>query len=317
VLPGDEVIVPSLTFIAPINAVAYNGAYPIFMDCDRHYNIDVEKLINFITDQTIFKNGISINKSTNNRISAIIPVHIWGNAVDMSTLQKICKERNIVIIEDASESLGTIYNSGIYNNVHTGLIGDLGCISFNGNKIITTGGGGVIITNNSAFAEKAKYLTTQAKDDPINYIHDDIGYNFRITNVQAAIGVAQFEQLPGFIKKKNEIHKNYKNQISKIDGLSIAACPSFARNNNWVNILQIDFDRFSKNKSEIMFYLEKNGIQTRPVWGLNHQQKPYAKFQSYDISKAIDLLDCSLLLPSSPSLTNENIDYIRNILDTL
>ena len=198
VSPGDEVIIPSLTFIAPVNAISYMGAFPIFMDSDDYYNIDSEKTIDFIKTNTIIKNGFSYNKITNRKISAIIPVHVWGNACDLDDLVIICNERNIKIIEDASESLGTVYNAGDHDTKHTGNIGILGCISFNGNKIITTGGGGMIITDDEELALKAKYLTTQAKDDPINYIHNEVGYNFRLTNIQAALGLAQLEQLPLF-----------------------------------------------------------------------------------------------------------------------
>ena len=172
VKPGDEVIVPTLTFIAPINAVAYNNATPVFMDADNYYNVDIEKTIEFIKTETVYKKDFTYNKITDKKISAILPVHMWGNACWLDELYELCRERNIVIVEDASESLGTFYNDGKFKSKHTGTIGKLGCISFNGNKIITTGGGGMILTDDEALAEKAKYLTTQAKDDPIRYVHD-------------------------------------------------------------------------------------------------------------------------------------------------
>ncbi|MBT6113361.1 MAG: aminotransferase class I/II-fold pyridoxal phosphate-dependent enzyme, partial [Candidatus Marinimicrobia bacterium] len=199
---GDEVIAPTLTFIAPINAIAYNGASPVFMDADDFYNIDPVKIIRFIENETKFKDGFSYNKSSGNRISAFVPVHVWGNACWLDKLVNICAERNIAIVEDASESLGTRYTRGNFKDKHTGTIGKLGCISFNGNKIITAGGGGMILTDDDELAQKARYLTTQAKDDPIKYLHHEIGYNFRLTNVQAALGVAQLEQLPSILEKK-------------------------------------------------------------------------------------------------------------------
>ena len=189
--PGDEVIVPTLTFIAPVNAIAYNGASPIFMDADKYYNIDAEKTIEFIKNETVFKNGFTYNKKTNNKITAIIPVHVWGNACWLDELIELCNKQNIAIVEDACESLGTFYNAGKYKGKHTGTFGKLGCLSFNGNKIITAGGGGMILTDDESLSEKAKYLSTQAKDDPVRYVHDEIGYNFRLTNIQAALGVAQ------------------------------------------------------------------------------------------------------------------------------
>ena len=199
---NTEVIVPSLTFVAPVNAIVYNNASPVFMDVDEYYNIDIFKTINFIENETQYKNGYSYNKMTKKRISALLPIHMWGNAVNLEDLIPICEERNISIIEDASESLGSYYIEGKYKNQFTGSVGKLGCLSFNGNKIITTGGGGMILTNDKTLAEKAKYLTTQAKDDPVRYFHNDIGYNFRLTNVQAAIGVAQLKQLKKFLKEK-------------------------------------------------------------------------------------------------------------------
>ena len=241
VTSGDEVIVPTLTFIASINAIAYNNASPIFMDCDDYYNIDIEKTIDFIKKETVYRNGVTINKKTKNRVSAIMPVHVWGNGVLIEDLQKICNERKIKIVEDASESLGTfIHNKN--NNIayHSGTKGELGCISFNGNKIITTGGGGMIITDNSLIAKKAKYYTTQAKDDNLNYIHNEIGYNFRLTNIQSAMGVAQMELLPIFLKRKIYIYNQYVEGINKIKGLRIAKVPSHASNNHWMTVMQIN-----------------------------------------------------------------------------
>ena len=206
VLPGDEVIVPTLTFIATVNVVKYLGGEPVFMDCDDFYNIDFEKTVDFLQRQTEMKNGNTYNRLTGRRIAAIIPVHIFGNAARLHEFVTICRERNIRIVEDAAESLGTFYDAPDAGKRHTGTIGDIGCFSFNGNKIITTGGGGMIVTNVPDFAEKAKYLTTQAKDDEVRYVHNEVGYNFRLTNVQAAIGVAQLELLPGFLETKR---KNY------------------------------------------------------------------------------------------------------------
>ena len=153
---GDEVIVPTLTFIAPVNAVAYNGASPVFMDADNYYNIDAEKTIEFINKETVFKDGFTFNKTTKKRVSAIIPVHVWGNAAWIDELVTLCQQRNIAIVEDAAESMGTRYINGEYSGRHTGTIGLLGCLSFNGNKIITTGGGGMILTNDVELAGKAK-----------------------------------------------------------------------------------------------------------------------------------------------------------------
>ena len=307
---GDEVIIPALTFIAPVNAIAYNGANPVFMDADEYYNIDVEKTIDFIQTQTSFQDGTTKNITTGKRISAIVPVHVWGNAVMLDELVPLCMERNIAVVEDASESLGSIYKEGNYKSKHTGTIGKLGCLSFNGNKIITTGGGGMILTDDRELADKTRYLITQAKDDPVRYIHNEIGYNFRLTNIQAALGVAQLEQLPGFLLRKKDIHQQYIKAVEKIHGLSMAAVPDYADNNHWMNLLQIDSKTYGENREEPMKRLEENGIQTRPVWGLNHLQKPYKNCQAYRIEKAEGLVNNSLCLPSSTNLSDEDLDNV-------
>jgi len=312
--PGDEVIVPTLTFIAPINAVFYSGAKPVFMDVDKYYNIDIEKTTEFIKNETEFKNGITVNKTTKSKISAIIPVHVWGNAAQLDELIPLCKKRNIKVVEDASESLGSIYTDGKYSGKSTGTIGTLGCLSFNGNKIITTGSGGMILTDDKKLAEKAHYLTTQAKDDPVRYIHNEVGYNFRLSNIQAALGVAQLEQLPDMLDRKQEIHKRYTDEIETINGLSIARGPNYARNNHWMNLLQIESEIFGETPKQLMNRLEENNVQTRPVWTLNHLQKPYQDCQSYQIEKAEELVRTSLCLPSSTNLTYENLNKVIKLI---
>jgi len=310
----DEVIVPTLTFISPINVVRYCNAYPIFMDADEFFNIDSEKTIDFIKKETIFKDGNTFNKETKRCIRAIIPVHIFGNAVYLDDLYKICKERNIKIIEDATESLGTKYKKGKFSDKHTGTIGELGCLSFNGNKLITTGGGGMILTDNKNHAEKAKYLTTQAKDGNVRYIHNEIGYNYRLTNIQAAFGVAQLEKLPEFIEIKKRNYNKYKEYINNIPGLHLAETPDYADNNHWMYALQIDKDIYGKDREKLMQYLSEKGIQTRPVWYLNHMQKPYKGCQNYKIEKAIELLEKTLNIPCSVNLKDKSINIIVETL---
>ena len=312
---GDEVIVSTLTFIASVNAITYNNAKPIFIDADKYYNIDAEKTIEFIKNETVFKNGITYNKKTNNKIAAIIPVHVWGNACWLDELVELCNKQNIAIVEDAAESLGTFYNAGKYKGKHAGTIGKLGCLSFNGNKIITTGGGGMILTDVKTLEEKAKYLSTQAKDDPIRYIHDEVGYNFRLTNIQAALGVAQLEQLPAILKRKKEIYDFYQSKIENIEGLSLSKVPDYADNNHWLNLLKIDSKVYNQDREVLMKRLEGNGIQTRPVWKLNHEQKPYKDYQHFKVEKAKELVKNSLCLPSSANLSNENLNKIVSVLN--
>lgn len=312
--PGDEVIVPTVTFIAPINAVRYRNAEPIFMDCDEFYNIDVEKTVQFLNEETDFRNGFTWNRRTGKRISAIIPVHVFGNAADLASLLAVCKERNIKIVEDATESLGTFYKQGELQGRYTGTIGEVGCYSFNGNKIITTGGGGMIVTKNKQLAEKAKYLTTQAKDDSIRYVHNEIGYNFRLTNIQAAMGVAQLEKLPEFIAIKKKNYRAYKSALADIPGLHLAETPVYADNNCWMYALQVDKEIYGKNGNEVMSKLALNHIQSRPLWYLNHLQKPYEKFNFYLIENAFKMLKRTINLPCSINLSLEDICRIVKVI---
>ena len=312
----DEVIVPTLTFIAPINAVKYNYATPIFMDCDKYYNIDSEKTIEFIKEKTIYKNGHSYNKITKKKIKALIPVHVWGNAVWLDELFTLCKNRNIKILEDASESLGTKYLKGKFNNKFTGTIGDIGCLSFNANKIITSGGGGMIVTNNKKIYEKALYLSNQAKDDPIKYIHNEVGYNFRITNIHAAIGLAQLKKIKIFIKQKKLIFDKYNKNMKNIEGLSIAQTPKYSLNNNWMTILKINNKSKKINKEKLIKYLFSENIETRPVWYLNHLQKQFVKCQSYKIENSLELFNNSICLPSGTNLKNKDFNYVIKVLKT-
>ena len=304
---GDEVIVPTVTFIAPVNAVRYLGAEPVFMDCDSYYNLDPEKTLDFLRRETVFKSGATFNKSSGRRIAALLPVHVFGNAVDLSELAAECRERGIRLIEDASESLGTRYTHEYSRGRHTGTIGDIGCFSFNGNKIITTGGGGMIVTDDGHLAARARYLTTQAKDDPVRYVHNEVGYNFRLTNLQAALGVAQLEQLERFLALKQTHYRALKKEIDAIPGLRLAEPPSYATCNFWLYALQIHKDVYGKDREELMACMAEQGIETRPVWHLNHLQKPYCRCQAYKIENALKLLECTLNIPSSVGLTDSQI----------
>ncbi|MFZ1985990.1 MAG: DegT/DnrJ/EryC1/StrS family aminotransferase [Desulfatitalea sp.] len=237
-------------------------------------------------------------------------MHVFGNAVRIQELVNLCREKNIRVVEDATESLGTFYLDDERESVHTGTVGDIGCFSFNGNKIITTGGGGMLITASPSMAREARYLTTQAKDDEVRYLHHEIGYNFRLTNIQAAIGVAQLERLPEFLKIKRNNFISYKEKIDRIGGLSLSAGPAYARNNNWMYALRIDDKRYGKSREELMAHLAAQGIQTRPVWHLNHLQRPYLNCQQYRIEKAYRLHAMTLNIPCSVGLSEKDILYV-------
>jgi len=310
----DEVLVPTLTFIGTINAISYIGASPVFMDSDEFFNIDSEKTIQFILEETRFINNVTYNKTTGRKISAIIPVHVWGNAVWLDELSILCNQRNIKIIEDAAESLGTYYLTGDNINKHTGSVGDIGCLSFNGNKIITSGGGGMILTSDPEIAKNAKYYSTQAKDNSILYIHNEIGYNYRLSNIHSALGLAQLEQLETILIKKKEINQNYISKLSDIDGLSICKTPEYAKNNHWLNILKINSLIYKRDKEDLMQIFLKNGIHVRPVWRLNHLQVPYRNFQSYKIENSLNLIRYSLCMPSSINLNENDLNKVVKFL---
>ena len=316
VCPNDEVLVPTMTFIATPNSVSYLNAVPVFMDCDEFYNIDVKKVISFIKGHTYTKLGFTYNKNTNRRIMAIIPVHVSGNAVDLDSLVDICNERNIKIIEDAAEALGTSYTKGKLKGKHVGTVGLLGCLSFNGNKIITSGGGGMIITNDSSLAERAKYLSTQANDDSQHYIHNEIGYNYRLTNIQAALGVAQLEKLPNFIKKKKYIHGFYKKNIKSLTELKVSQVPPYASNNHWMTSIQVNLKNATENKEKLLHYLSSCNIQSRPMWHLCHKQLPYKKNESFLIENAYNLHNQTLNIPCSTGIKDEElVEVVKKLND--
>lgn len=306
---GDEVIVPALTFIASVNPVKYIGADPVFMDCDDSLNMDTDKLRDFCSRECSFAGGKLINKETKRHIKAIIIVHIFGNMADMERVMEIAKEYNLMVIEDAAEAIGTYYTQGKYAGKHAGTIGDAGVYSFNGNKIITTGGGGMIVSNDEDLLKRAKHLTTQAKKDEIYYSHDDVGYNYRMTNVQAALGLAQLEQLETFIKTKIENYILYKEKIHDIPGLSLLDFNEDSRSNHWFYSI-ICGDEYPLNRDETIKYLSSKGIQARPIWGLINEQKPYVRNQAYKIEKAKFYVDHVVNIPCSTNLTKEEILYV-------
>ena len=305
---NDEVIVPTLTFIATINSVSYIGASPIFMDCDNYMNLDTNKVIEFLSTKTYFKNGYTYNASTNKIIKALVVVHVFGNVLNFIKLKNICKKLNIKIIEDAAESLGS-YLNWKNQKIHSGLIGDVGCISFNGNKIITTGSGGAIITKSKTIYKKILHLSSQAKIDQINFIHNEIGYNYRMNGLTSALGVAQLKKLSKYLKLKKNINIQYKN-LFKNSSYEILSNPSNSISNNWINILILNEKKIVNKRNKLINHLLLNNIQVRPIWKLNHLQDPYKKFQKFKINNANDFLSKCICLPSSPNLTIEEIKYI-------
>ena len=315
-----EVIVPTITFIATANAVKYNQADLIFMDNDDYFNIDEKKTIEFLNQNTFQKKGFCINKKSGKKIQAIIITHMYGNAAEFENLYKILKKKNIKIIEDSAESFGTKYTYGLFKGKHTGSIGDIGCFSFNGNKIITTGNGGAIITNNKMYANKFKYYINQSKEHEIEYIHNEIGYNYRMTNLSSALGCAQIDRINLILKKKKKIYKNYSESLKKNLFFKLSEVPHYGKNNHWLTICKIINSKQKKNIDkikkiiEIFFY---KGIELRPVWKPCHLQKHYRKSQKYKITNATRLYYNSFCLPSGPGMTINSIKKILRLLNKI
>ena len=309
--PGDEIIVPTLTFVATINSVIYNSCKPIFMDSDNFYNIDIKKTIEFLQRNTFKKGSYTFNKKTKKKIIAIIVTHVWGNAVNLKKLITVCKNKNIQIIEDASESIGTRYKK---SNKHTGTLGLIGVISFNANKLITTGGGGVIITDNNKLAERARYLTTQAKEKSIYFVHNEIGYNYRMTNISAAIGLSQIDNFNYLLNKKKEIRKLYEKQIKNSNTFKLNPAPDYANNKYWMNVVQFK-KKNNKGLNKVFFKFKKKNIEVRPVWKLNHTQRKFKKYERFKLSNSLKLVSNSICIPSSASMKSKEIKLVSKVLN--
>jgi perosamine synthetase len=228
---------------------------------------------------------------------------------------KIANKYGLAVIEDATESLGSYYIKGKYKGCFTGVVGDFGCLSFNGNKIITSGGGGMILVKNEETADKARYLTTQAKDDEVRYIHDQIGFNYRLTNIQAAVGVAQLEKLKGFIAVKRRNFKIYNEAVRSIKGLRLIEEPSYGRSNYWFYSLVVEADRYGISGEQLRHELAGSGIHTRPLWHLNHLQRPYRNNQAYKIERAVNYSRQVLNLPCSVNLSSRDIHKVIKVLE--
>ncbi len=303
----EEVFVPTLTFIAAVNPTTYLGASPIFIDCDDSLCMDPLKLEKFCSEECDFKEGVLVNKKTNKKIRALVIVHVFGNMADMEKIMDIAKKYNLRVLEDATEALGTYYTEGRYKGKYAGTIGDIGVLSFNANKIITTGGGGMVVGDNEELVEKVRFLSSQAKKDTLYFIHDEIGYNYRMLNLQAALGTSQIDQLESFIETKIKNYKIYKEELEKIEGLEILPFVKGIRANHWFYSLKIDKEKYGIGRDELLQKLVDAGIQTRPIWGLIHQQKPYSACQNYKIEKALYYYDRILNLPCSSNLTEKEV----------
>lgn len=307
---GDEVIAPTLTFIAAVNPITYLGAKPVFIDCDDTLCMDPNKVEAFCQNECEMRDGILTNKKTGAKIKVLVIVHVFGNIANMERIMGIAKKYNLKVLEDATEALGSYFTEGKYKGKFAGTIGDAGVFSFNANKIITTGGGGMVVSNNKEFLDKVRFLSVQAKTNPLYFIHNEIGYNYRMLNLQAALGTEQIDKLESFIETKIKNYNRYKEAIEKIDGLSLLPFEENQRSNHWFYSVVVDEKVYGINKDELLLKLVDSNIQTRPIWGLIHQQKPFTKNEAYKMEKSIWYHDRVLNIPCSSNLTEEEVDYV-------
>jgi perosamine synthetase len=295
---NDEVLMPALTFIAPANAVRYIGAWPVFIDVERdHWQLDPAKLADFVERECEWRAGSLWNRTSGRRVRAVLPVDLLGHPVDADPILQTARSRELVVIEDATESLGARYRTR-----PVGSIGDIACFSFNGNKIVTSGGGGVIVTDNAAWADRARYLTTQAKDDPVEYRHGAVGYNYRLTNIQAAVGVAQMERLDDHVEKKRRIAAMYAAQCADIPGLQAMTEAPWAFSAFWLFTILVDEAEYGVDSRALLRALGAKGIETRPLWQPLQTSAAHGACQAYHVDVADTLYRQALSLPSSVAL---------------
>lgn len=287
-----EVLTQALTFVATTNAISYLGASPIFIDsAEDNLGMCPKSLEFFLEKNAEEKLGVTINRKTGRKIAACVPMHVFGNPVDIDAIKKICKKYNIPLVEDAAESLGSFYKSE-----HTGLKGDIGILSFNGNKIITSGGGGMIITNNELLAKRAKHLTTTAKvPHSWEFFHDEIGYNYRLPNLNAALACAQMENLPSFVENKRKTAMEYRSFFNKI-GVKFVDESEDAQSNFWLNAIQFNS---RKERDEFLEYSNNNGVMTRPIWKLMTDLPAFEKCAKTSLTNAAFYVNTIVNLPSS------------------
>lgn len=306
VQPDDEVLVSTLTFIAPVNALRYAGAWPVLVDAEpQFWQMDPRKLSDFIKKNCRVSNGTLRNRKTARRVKAILPVHILGHPADMDAIVSIACEFGLTVIEDASECLGAKYRDRF-----AGALGDIACFSFNGNKIITTGGGGAIVTSNPEWAAKAKYLTTQAKDDPVEFVHGEVGYNYRLTNVQAAIGCAQIEMLGEYIAKKRMIASRYEVAFRETPGICVMPQAAWADSTYWLYTILVDEKEFGIGSRELIGKLNRAGIQSRPLWQPMHRSPVHCRAETTCCETADRLYASAVSLPSSVGLSQSDQEQV-------
>lgn len=293
---NDEVLTQALTFIATCNAISYIGAHPVFIDVDMDtMGLSPTALQNWLENNAELKDSVCYNRHSGRRIKACVPMHTFGHPCKIDEIASICKDYHIELIEDAAESIGSLYKGK-----HTGTFGRIGALSFNGNKTITTGGGGMLLFNDEELGNLAKHLTTQAKvPHRWEFVHDHIGYNYRMPNINAALGCAQMEHLEEFIMNKRDTAKNYKEFFDTIDDIRFFTEPKYARSNYWLNVIILN----NKDaQQEFLQYTNDRGVMTRPIWKLMNRLPMFEHCETDGLTNTIWLEDRVVNIPSSVRL---------------
>ena len=296
----DEVLVPALTFVATANAIAYCGAHPVFMDSEeRSWGVDAEKVADFLGRECLVKDGRVVNRATGRTVRALLPVHLYGHPCDLDPLVELTRRYPLAVVEDSTEALGAEYRGR-----RVGVEGLVGVLSFNGNKIITTGGGGMVLTREARVAERVRRLTSQARGSALEFEHDEVGFNYRLVNVLAALGVAQLEQLPAFIEAKRATADDYRHALAGRRGVSVFREASWARSTYWMTSILLD-ERVCPDVRALVRELNADGIGARPLWRPLNLQPAFRDAQAYRLDVAERLYARGLSLPCSVGITAE------------
>jgi len=310
VRPDDEVVVSTVTFVAPVNAITYCGAHPVLVDSDREsWNIDPQKTIDFLKNGCVWRDGALYNRRTGRRVAAVLPVHILGHPADLDPIVDAARALGVPVIEDVSESLGARYQGR-----PLGSLGDLACFSFNGSKVVTAGGGGMVVTRRQEWAERARFLTTQAKAHPLEYVHHEVGYNYRLPNLNAALGLAQMEQLSAVLAAKRRIAEAYRAACEAWPGVAAMPSASWAEPTFWLFTVRL-VDATQEERDRVLAHLNRAGIQARPLWVPMHRLSLYQHAQTHHIEWADHLYETAVSLPSSPGLSAADQQYVIDTLD--
>lgn len=307
--PGDEVLVPAMTFIATANAIAYCGAHPVFLDAEPvAWGLDPDKLADFLDRECVRKEGTLVNRATGRVVRALLPVHLYGHPCDLDPILRTAARYELPVVEDSAEALGARYRGR-----EVGVEGLLGCLSFNGNKVITSGGGGMVLTRDAVVAERVRFLTTQARVDPLEFVHSEVGFNYRLTNLQAALGVAQLEQIDGFLASKRETAAFYQAALDGVAGVTVFREATWARSSYWMSSVLLTEDR-GPDVRALIRDLNADGVQVRALWRPLHRQPAFAGAQAYRVDVADRLYARGLSLPCSAGITPDERQAVVDAL---